>query len=96
MSYSFSLRAATKALVLTAVADKLEVVAAQQACHQRDKAQALAVAEAFVALLPDDDTRDVQVAMNGHLAGTWEGSDVVSISGAAVSVTVALLPRTAA
>lgn len=96
MSYSFSLRAATKALVLAAVAAKMDEVAAQQACHQRDKAQALAADESFVALLPDDNTRDVQVAMNGHLAGTWEGSDVVSISGAAVSVSVALLPRAAA
>jgi 3-hydroxyisobutyrate dehydrogenase-like beta-hydroxyacid dehydrogenase len=95
MSYSFNLRAPSKAAALAAVTAKMDEVAAQQACHQRDKAQAVAAAESFLALLPDDDTRDVAVNMSGYLAGTWQGSDVVNISSANMVVAVAMVPRAA-
>lgn len=76
MSYSFNVRAATKALAKLAVAAKFAEVATAQACHERDKKQALAAADAFIDLVSDDDTKDISVAMNGYLTGQWTGSDV--------------------
>lgn len=93
MSYSFQIRAATKAAAKLAVAAKFEEVATQQKCHERDKAQALAAADAFVDLVSDDETKDVVVTMNGYLSGRWEGSDVVFIGDANVNVTAGLSPR---
>lgn len=93
MSYSFAVRVESKAAAKDAVAKKMEEVATLQACHQRDKLQALTVAYAFIDLLPDDPTRDVQVSMSGYLTGRWEGPDVIEISGASVSVNAGLLTR---
>lgn len=93
MSYSFQLRAATKALAKLAVAEKLDEIAAQQKCHERDKAQAVAAAGAFIDLVDEDETREIAVNMNGSLSGTWEGSDVTAISNAAVNVSVGLATR---
>lgn len=93
MSYSFQIRAATKALALLAVAAKLDEVAVQQKCHERDKTQALATAEAFISLVDEDETKDVAVSMNGSLSGVWEGSDVTTITSAAVNVSAGLATR---
>jgi len=90
MSYSFGVRAKTKTEAKQLVEIELDKVAAAQACHVRDKAQALAVASAFIDLLADDDTQDVTVSMNGSLTGQWSGSDVTVISGASVSVSAYL------
>lgn len=93
MSYSFNVRAASKALVKAAIAAELEKVAAQQACHLRDKAQAQAAADAFVDVLTDDDDKDVVVNMSGYLSGQWQGSDVTRIEGASVNVSAGLANR---
>lgn len=93
MSYSFAVRCESKASAKDAIARKMTEVAALQVCHERDKAQALDAAFAFIDLLPDDPTRDVQVGMSGYLAGTWAGTDVVEVSGASVSVNAGLLTR---
>lgn len=93
MSYSFGIRAATKALALEAVAAKLQEVATAQQCHQRDQQQALQAAQSFINLLPDDESKDVSVTMSGYLTGAWQGSDVVEISGAAVNVSAGLVQR---
>ncbi len=87
MSYSFTVRAANKQAAKVAVAAKFEEVATQQACHQRDKAQTCAAANAFVDLLNPDDSKDVVVTINGSLTGRWTGSDVTTIESAAVSIT---------
>lgn len=94
MSYSFNIRAATKAQALTDVALKFDEVVAMQACHARDKGAALAAASAMVGLLDDDDeSRDVVVGMSGYLSGQWVGHDVASISCAAVSVNASLMSK---
>ena len=93
MSYSFNIRAATKAQALTDVALKFDEVVAMQACHARDKGAALAAASAMVGLLDDDESRDVVVGMSGYLSGQWVGHDVASISCAAVSVNASLMPK---
>lgn len=74
MSYSFNVRAASKAAAIAAVAAKLDEVAAQQPSHAVDKAQALAAATAFVEVLPEpSDAQDVTVSVNGSVGwtGTW-------------------------
>lgn len=93
MSYSFGLRAASKTALLALVAAKMDEIAAQQVCHERDKAPALAAAEAFVGQLTEDDTRDVSITMSGSLTGHWEGSDVTRVTGANVSVSAYLVDR---
>lgn len=94
MSYSIGARAATKEAVKAALREKFaQQVVAAQACHQRDQAQALAAADAFIDLVEDDDTKDIVVNMNGSLTGQWSGSDVTRIEGAAVSVSAHLAPR---
>lgn len=93
MSYSFNIRAATKAQALTDVALKFDEIVAMQACHARDKGAALAAASAMVGLLDDDESRDVVVGMSGYLSGQWVGHDVASISCAAVSVNASLMSK---
>lgn len=93
MSYSFTLRAASKAAALLAVRAKLDEVVAQQPVHQIDRQQAMQVAETMVALLPDDDTRDVSVAMNGYVSGAWSGSELLALSSVAIGVNAGLVQR---
>lgn len=91
MSYSFNVRAASKAAVMVLVAQQLAAVAAQQVCHATDQAQAEATARAFVDVLPDDESKDVYVSMNGSLGGAWEGNTITKVSSASVSVTASLV-----
>ena len=93
MSYSFGVRAANKAAAKQAVREKFDQVALQQTCHERDKAQAIAAADAFIDLVVDDDSKDVVVSMSGSLMGQWSDSDVVRIENAAVSVSAGLAKR---
>ena len=95
MSYSFQVSGADKAAAKAAVAAKMDEVVVSQASHARDKAQALAAADAFIDVLADDADKDVGVTMHGSLSGRWEGSDVVSITGANVSVSAYLKERAA-
>lgn len=95
MSYSFTLRAATKALALAAIATKLDELVAQQPVHQVDRKQVQLVAETMVAVLPDDDTRDVTVTMNGHVSGSWNGSDLLALGSVSVGFSVGLVQRPA-
>ncbi|MCK1669452.1 hypothetical protein [Bradyrhizobium sp. 153] len=65
MSYSFQVTAPTKAAAKAAVAAKLDEVVASQAIHARDKAAALANANAAIDLLVDDASSHVAVSCNG-------------------------------
>lgn len=95
MSYSFTIRAADKAAAKAAVAAKFDEVNASQKCHERDRQQALAAADAFIDLVADDGTQDIVVNMAGYLSGSWENSDVIWISTASISVSASLTPRQA-
>lgn len=63
MSYSFAVRAATKAEAREKIAAEFDRVEVAQRCHVTDRAAACA----FVDFLQDDDTKDVQVSVNGSL-----------------------------
>lgn len=91
MSYSFIVRAADKAEAKRMIADELQKVVDVQPIHGVDRAQAQAVADAFIDILTDDDTKGVQVNMHGSVSYT--GTEPVMIS-ASVGVTVAVLAST--
>jgi hypothetical protein len=88
MSYSFNIKAATKAVAKEAVAAKFDEQVAQQPIHARDRAAVLANANTVIDLLADDDTKDVSVSCNGYLS--WNGigdftPETASIGTASVS-----------
>lgn len=97
MSYSISARAASKALALAALATTFdENVIPHQSIHKHDREQALATAAAMASLVPDDDTKDVSITLNGYL--TWTGSGTAepapeNFVGASVGATVSLVAR---
>lgn len=95
MSYSFTVRAATRELARSQVGIKLLEVLEAQPAHQIDAEQALAAAAAFIDLLPEDSEKDVQVMMSGSVSwhGTW-GEDP-RVLGAQVSVSAHLVARDA-
>ena len=67
MSYSFNVQASTKAAAKDAVEVKFDEVIAAQPIHARDKAAALANANAVIDLLMDGDTREIAVSVNGYV-----------------------------
>ncbi len=96
MSYSFGIRAATKALAIAAVAAKLDEVVQSQPCHKADRASAQASAESFINVLKDDDTKDISVSVNGSVSWQNLGDDErMQISSASVSVSAYLVPKEA-
>ena len=93
MSYSFNIRAASKAAALAAIAAKLDDVVKQHACHEVDRTQAQQTADLFVGMLPDDDSRDVNVSVSGYVSGTWNGGALMTLGGVSCSVAAALIDR---
>lgn len=93
MSYSFSAKGNTKAETIAAVAAELDKVVTSQPVHAADRDQALAVATAFVNLLPEDADKDVSISVSGSLGwtGTYPASHVVS--NAQVNVYASLVKR---
>lgn len=90
MSYSFNVRAPSKALAKEMTSTKLDEVAVSQPPHQKDKGAAQAACNAFIDILDEDETRDVIVHVNGSLSGNWEGLDLKSFSAANISISAFL------
>lgn len=93
MSYSFSVRAASKLQAKQLVAAEFDKVVASQPVHGTDKSQALAAAETFIDILPDDESQDVNVFVSGYLSGSWDKADLVSLSNVSVTVTASLVAK---
>ncbi len=95
MSYSFTVRAATKAEALFKVAAEIEKIAASQPSHEIDKAHAVSLAESFAGFIDDTEGMDVVIALHGSLGwqGTWGGDDGVVITSASVGVNAYLVKR---
>jgi len=89
MSYSFTVRAASKAEAKDKVTADLDKVVAAQPDHAKDRDASQAAAHAFIDMLVDDATRDVVVAVNGWLSWAQTGA----YSGACVGVTASLSSR---
>ena len=77
MSYSFGVRAKTKAEVEILVRDELVKVVTNQPTHKHDCDQAQAAAEAFIRCLADDPTREIICNVSGSLG--WELKDGVEV-----------------
>jgi hypothetical protein len=80
MSYSFSVKGATKAEASTKVAEELAKVVLAQPVHAADQAQAQAAADGFINVLADDSAQDVSVSVNGSVWNTDAGLQQASIS----------------
>jgi hypothetical protein len=95
MSYSITARGATKALALAALAATFDSnVLATQPVHSADKQQALAAAESYVGILPDDDTKDVSITMHGSVSWQNVGPDSERrFTTAGVGVTATLVDK---
>lgn len=98
MSYSIVARAATKQAAKAAITAKFDAdVLAVQAVHKTDRDQALAVAHAFIEILPDDDSKDVAVSLNGSVSGPIDESGAtVYVTSVSVYATAYLAERTEA
>jgi hypothetical protein len=81
MSYSFNIKAISKAAAMAAVASKVDEIVATQPIHARDRPAILANANSIIDLLADDDTKDVSVSCNGYV--TWNGAGTFSPESAA-------------
>lgn len=76
MSYSFAITAATKDDAKRLVAEQFDVqVTPTQPIHQRDRAAALAAANAYVDLLVDDPGQHLRVQLNGSVSYQWSEED---------------------
>lgn len=80
MSYSFSVKAATKAEAIEAANKKFNEVEAQQPVHALDMSAAKAATAAFVNLLMDDAKCDTVLSINGSVYVPTEGPRQTSIS----------------
>lgn len=94
MSYSLQVRAASKALALTALASAFDNAVSAQ-IQEKDKIAGLAAATGAVNSLADDGSRDVVVNINGSLS--WNGvladGDAPAFTGCAVNVNAYLAAR---
>ncbi|MCW5666477.1 MAG: hypothetical protein KIT35_21815 [Piscinibacter sp.] len=93
MSYSFTVRAATREAVKDLVRAEMEKVLALQPSHQIDIEHALANAMGAIDLVPEDSERDLVVTCNGYVSwvGTW-GADPRTL-GVSVGCSVHLIAR---
>lgn len=94
MSYSFTVKAATKAEAKAAVEKAYDEMVVGQPIHARDKAAAMANAAAVIDLLIEDPAKHISVSMNGYVS--WRGvpeQDVAEneLTGASVSASAALI-----
>lgn len=71
MSFSFTARGATVALA--AVSAEMAKVVEVQPIHKHDAEAVQKTAEAYAALLPEDEGRDVVIACHGYVE--YQGTD---------------------
>lgn len=88
MSYSFSIRAATKTEAKDRVASELNAIAAVQPMHAADVDSAKFAATDFIDVIRDDAAQDVIVSVSGSVWAGAQGIDQVSYC-----VSAALSPK---
>ncbi len=89
MSYSFSVKATSKAEAQRAVAERFRDIVDQQPAHDRDSTIAMNAAAAAVDLLGEDAGKDVAVGMYGSVKVSGG-----VILGVGLTVNAYLTPRT--
>jgi len=93
MSYSFQLKAPTKAAAKEAVAAKFDEVVAQQPIHARDRAVVIANASCVIDLLADNDSKDVVVSCNGYVSWPSGAIEEAQLSNASVAASAGYADR---
>ena len=88
MSFSFGIKAATKADAITQAVAKMDEVVASQDKHSGDAKLVKATVEAYVGLLGDDESKDVALSVSG-----WLSWSVAHTTAANISVTASLVDR---
>lgn len=84
MSYSFSVRAASKAELHRLVEAELDNVVVSQPIHAVDRARAKEAISAFINLLRDDDSMDVLVNVHGSVWAVEAGLNTASLGVTAI------------
>ena len=94
MSYSFSVRAATKPEVLGKIAAELDKVVIAQPIHAADRTDAQEAALAFLNILSASADQDFHVSVSGSVSwnGTLGAPDQ-TLTSAGVSVSAALIAK---
>lgn len=80
MTYSFNVKADSKARAVDMVRARMSQVSQQQPVHNKDDLHVVATAKTFIGMLEDDDARDVQVSVNGSISTTEGGVQNVAVS----------------
>jgi hypothetical protein len=80
VSYSFSVKGATKAEVIQAANDQFDKVVNGQPVHAADMPAAMTAAQGFVNTLMDDANCDTTLSVSGSVYSTSEGVRQASIS----------------
>lgn len=93
MSYSFSVKAATKDAAKKAAEEAYDAMVVNQPIHARDKAAAMANAAAVIGLLADDAEKHVSVSLNGYVSwmNVLEADGSNPLLGASVSASASLV-----
>jgi hypothetical protein len=92
VSFSFDIQATTKTAAKEAVAAEFDQVALAQPIYERAREAVLANANAVIALLPDDASKDIAVSCSGTLLLS-SGSQVPAVTGASVACTAGFIAR---
>jgi hypothetical protein len=80
MSYSFSVKAATKAEAVTLANEQFDAILLAQPVHAADMPAAREAVAAFTNVLMDDPTCDCGLSVNGSVHATPEGFRQVTIN----------------
>ena len=99
MSYSISVKAATRAEALALLPTEFDrLVVGPQPIHAKDKDAVVANATAVAGLVPEQEGRDIVISVNGYVS--WKGAshsdqrDVeLELLAASVSCTVSYVDR---
>ena len=92
MSYSFTVRAATKSDALKAAAAQFDQVCSSQPIHERDRAQALQTVAAMAELVTIPEGKDLSLSVSGW--ASWPGVETATLTAASVTVTAGLADKT--
>lgn len=93
MSYSFSVKEATKGAAIDAVYYELNKVADRDPIHRADVPAAMAAAAGFINTLADDDTMDIAVSMSGSVSWTGRQGEPQPIVSVGSSISVSRVSR---
>jgi hypothetical protein len=80
MSYSFVVRAATKAAIRAAVSAKMADIVAAQPVHAADHEQAISAVALLLDVMTDDQLLDFSASVSGSISKSDAGVQSVSLS----------------